>query len=181
MHCCRTTPSLQSCANTAIFCHHPVHQTSMPDLAGQTDSGEGNTRPRTFLNSWHSTALNYISDKTEINNVHAWTPAHTCNGNERLWNAAPWKPSCYVTALRRCSGEYRRHTDSEVAQFLTFVSLSADMYSSFGGSTVPLDAKYLSMSVHRIVPTETDCGTARISCINAKRPTNLLHTFYICV
>ena len=109
--------------------------------AGQTSSHKANTRPRTFLNPWHSTALNYISDKTEINNVHAWTPAHTCKGKERLRNAATWKPSCYVTTLRRCSGEYRRHTDSEVAQFLTFVSMSADMYSSFGGSTAQLDCE----------------------------------------
>jgi hypothetical protein len=127
--------------------------------SGRPDSGDkGNKRPRTFLNSWHSTALNYIRDKTEINNVHAWTPAHTCKGKERLRNAAPWKPSWYITALRRCSGEYRRHTDSEVAQFLTFVSLSADRYSSFGGSTVKLDAKYLTVSEHRRVPTKTDGG-----------------------
>lgn len=89
MHCCHAAPSLQSCANAATFCHRPVHQISTLDLAGQTDSGEGNTRPRTFLNSWHPTALNYISDKTEINNVHASTPAHTCKSNERLRNAAP--------------------------------------------------------------------------------------------
>ena len=55
-------------------------------------------------------------------------------------------------------GEYRRHADSGVAQFLTFVSLSADMYSSFGGSTVQLDAKYLTMSDHRRVPAKTDGG-----------------------
>jgi hypothetical protein len=49
-------------------------------------------------------------------------------------------------------------TDSELAQFLTFVGLSAGRYSNFGGSTVPLDAKYLLMSDHRTVPTNTDGG-----------------------